>query len=175
MPPTPTFTPFIINTPTSTPTPLPRPITLSGRVRTLFGGQPIPDALISANGITTTTDQSGRYELGLPGSGLYNIDCNAENFRSFSTTLLLVRDQELNIRLFPGSNPTPTPTPVLYSISGFVFDENTFDLIEGAVVTIAGETKTTDSNGFYFFGSITPGEYTVRIEAPGYQVYTNDQ
>jgi hypothetical protein len=168
----PTFTPTPTRTPVPiTPAPTTRPVQLDGRVRTLFGGQPVSGAAVSANGFSITTSNNGRYELILPEAGLYTITASADGFRTFSTAALILRDLTLDIRLVPGSDPTPTPTPALYAISGYVYDETTFELIENAAITLAGQTTNTDANGFYFFASIPQGEHTLRIEAPGHPTY----
>ncbi|MFN2501788.1 MAG: beta-sandwich domain-containing protein, partial [Pyrinomonadaceae bacterium] len=61
------------------------------------------------------------------------------------------------------------------SVSGTVKDQNG-DLVAGATVTLrntnirTSRTITTDRDGNFFFGGVSPGEYSVRVLATGFSV-----
>jgi len=58
------------------------------------------------------------------------------------------------------------------SIQGTIFDSETGDLIEGALVTLDGASTTTDINGRYQFAGLDPGLYTLTISKVGYATRT---
>jgi Prealbumin-like fold domain len=73
--------------------------------------------------------------------------------------------------------PVVTAPPPPASVSGFVFDSTTGLGLAGATITITGTTTsgqnvsltvTTDSNGYYQFGNLAAGTYTLtETAAPG--------
>lgn len=167
----PTLAPSPTPTITLTPTPTTIPLRINGRIRTLFGGSPIEGAEIRIGEIIGFSDDEGKYEILLPTGGSFGVNVSAAGFRDFITTLRFNDSQQLNIRLRPGSDPSPTPTPKLISISGFIFDEETFDAVVNAEVEIAGRTAETDQNGFYFFADIIEGEHTLKISADEFEPF----
>jgi hypothetical protein len=75
--------------------------------------------------------------------------------------------------------PVVTAPPPPASISGFIFDSGSGLGLEGATITLTGTTAsgqnvtltlTTDSNGYYDFGNLAAGTYSIAETAapPGY-------
>ncbi len=95
--------------------------------------------------------------------GLTNIACNLSP-RRFGW---------LGAFLFVASLATAQTTVSTGSIEGTVSDP-TGAAVANATVTITGKatgqvyTKTTTSTGAYSSGSLIPGDYSVRVEAPGF-------
>jgi hypothetical protein len=54
------------------------------------------------------------------------------------------------------------------TLQGTVTDSATSAPINGATVTAGANTTTTTASGFYVFGEIAPGTYSVTASAPGY-------
>jgi uncharacterized lipoprotein YddW (UPF0748 family) len=72
--------------------------------------------------------------------------------------------------------PMPWKTdPKQGHLKGFVLTAD-LDPLDGATVTVRGRGKTytraTDGTGFYALIGLPPGNYTVRVTAPGYQAQT---
>lgn len=81
----------------------------------------------------------------------------------------------------PAPTPTPTPTPapapvVTVSVAGVVSDANATPTraVGGATVRIGTRTTTTDGNGFYSFGGVTPGGVSIVVTAPNYNNATDN-
>lgn len=55
-------------------------------------------------------------------------------------------------------------------VDGYVFEgDNTTDIpLEGVVVTISGQTSTTDAGGYFSIDGLAPGDYIVTYEKEGY-------
>ena len=75
--------------------------------------------------------------------------------------------------------PTPSPTPIRGKgvVLGFVYDPDSEPFM-GVAVTIAGnnysDSTETDSNGYYEFGELEAGDYTLTYEKDGYVTQTMD-
>ena len=64
------------------------------------------------------------------------------------------------------------------SITGTVVDSITGFPLGGAIVTIVGPspgTATTGQNGKFVLNALVPGQYSLRIQLPGYQTTLSDQ
>lgn len=55
------------------------------------------------------------------------------------------------------------------TLSGKVIEASTNQPLANAVVSITGQTYTTGSDGTYFFGDLSEGEYSVEVSLSGYQ------
>ena len=66
--------------------------------------------------------------------------------------------------------PEPTPETVSYVLTGKVTDAMSYQGIEGATVTFAGGTATTDAKGYYTTSEqSTPFNTDVTFSAEGYK------
>ena len=176
--------------PTPTPTIRPgEPITITGLVRELVSGNLITGALVTFGDISTQSGEDGSYSVVLPGPGTYTIHVEASGFHPYDSTQDLLGIQEMTVRLrvidptptpsytptqtftpTPTSTATPTPTatPVPDSVYGIVYDRETFQPVEGAVVTIEGVSTATDSNGTYRLNGVPNGEHVFQVSSEGY-------
>ena len=105
---------------------------------------------------TTTTSSDGSYILDWLANGRYTIT-PSKNGYTFdpASEIITVSDNYIT-----GVDFTGTMIPLTSLISGTVSG----DVQEGVTVTLSGDnsdTTTTDSNGDYFFGGITDGNYTI--------------
>ena len=71
--------------------------------------------------------------------------------------------------------PEPTPETVSYVLTGKVTDAMSYQGIEGATVTFAGGTATTDAKGYYTTSEqSTPFNTDVTFSAEGYKDLVHD-
>ncbi|MBD3267172.1 PEGA domain-containing protein, partial [bacterium] len=185
--PTPTFTPRPTDTPTATltpthtptSTPTEIPVVLDGYVRSMFGGEPIPNAEIAAGEYETLTNHEGAYYLVLPSKGRYTLRLTADGYKDFSFEKNFRRSQTLNFRLFPlprtptptpTNTPTPSPTPINYvSVYGYVYDDTAWQMIRGATIQVGERETESKLLGFFILDEVEEGEYTIKVSKEGYE------
>ncbi len=69
----------------------------------------------------------------------------------------------------PSPQPSPSPSPGTALVQGIVHEAgNTSRRISGATVRVAGQTATTNSNGYYNV-RVSSGTHTITASASGYQ------
>lgn len=69
-----------------------------------------------------------------------------------------------------GGPPEPDDEePDEFTLEGSVADADGADPIHGAVITVGDEDVETDEDGRYAVDGLSDGEYTVTIEADGYE------
>ncbi len=87
------------------------------------------------------------------------------------------------VYLPPFQAPTATATDTasgLRPLNGTVRDGVTGNLLSGALVQLDGPTltspmkTTTDANGYFDFGNVAIGNYTLVVEAGGFVIYTQN-
>ena len=82
------------------------------------------------------------------------------------------------------------PRPFVGTVAGIIKDNESGLAVNGAVVTLDGQTCTTDTweslfhlystdpnllrNGFYYFEDVSPGTHQLQITAEGFDTYTTD-
>jgi N-acetylmuramoyl-L-alanine amidase len=82
------------------------------------------------------------------------------------------------------------PRPFAGTVVGIIKDIESGLAINGAIVTLDGQTDTTDTyeslfykystnpnqlrNGFYYFENIPPGSYQLQVTAPGFENYSTN-
>jgi CarboxypepD_reg-like domain len=69
------------------------------------------------------------------------------------------------------NNPTIPITK--YTLQGIVIDSENNNPVNGAIVTINGMEDSTGINGNFIFKNLSGGEYTLSINHPNYENYTN--
>ncbi len=144
-------------------------IDFTGRVTDDITSLPLPNVTIELSGSTdrsTTTNTAGEFEIADVEDGFYQVFLTRDGYESLSDTVTIAGESvERNYEM--------TAIVVSTIISGTVTDsDNSAVPIEGATVTLSGEASgqtTTDNQGFYQFSSVPPGQYTIAIDADGYQ------
>lgn len=112
----------------------------------------IPGVLVSISNNIVTTDSSGYFLLENIDPGEKQIYFSHESYIDCDTTINVIRDIEINVRLQKRLKK--------YKISGTVLDANDqlkIKTISGVEVTISGINATTDNSGFFLFENIDPG------------------
>jgi hypothetical protein len=137
--------------------------TIIGMVINASSGTPIPGAIVTADGMTSVTDNGGIYNISIA-PGTYNVTASATGYNSASANVTVVSGaiSTYNFTL------TPTvATPINGTIIGIVFNASSGVPIPGAIVTADGMSSVTGNGGFYNI-SIAPGTYNVTASATGY-------
>jgi len=121
---------------------------------------------------TTTTDDGGRYRLsGLP-PGTYTITCEVSGFQTWkSTSVRLGVGASMTLDIDLGVQPIVSE-PVMGEIRGTVLENNGKPVAGARVEIKTGDEysyhEKTDSEGAYSRAGLTPGLYTIYVEADGF-------
>jgi hypothetical protein len=151
--------------------------TISGYVRDNSTSEVIGGAVISVGGLTTTSNASGNYSLVVPQGDniIAAVKSGYENFvGNFSVNggnnLTFVINMTGKFVAVEGLNGTLLNNGTL---QGFATDNSTNTSLAGVVVTVAGESDTTESSGFY---NVTALEGTTNLVATksGYNAYFSE-
>lgn len=71
----------------------------------------------------------------------------------------------------PVSTPAPAPAPaptVTVTVAGVLTDANSSRAVGGATVRIGNNQSSTDGNGYFSIGGVTPGNVTITATASNY-------
>ncbi len=148
--------------------------TLYGYVTSTTNGNPIYNATVSVLGHTAQTDSQGYYNISfLSGVETHNVLALANGFDPTFTNITINSSHynfELNLTLSPatpGLNQTVNPT-----ISGYVRDNTTGDLLQSVIVYVGNSRAITDANGHYSISPVLPaGSNPLAAIKPEYENY----
>ena len=122
---------------------------------------PLAGVVISTNnGKTATTDTNGAYSFKDIADGTYVLTPTKSGY-AFSPSSLTVSRSSYNMR-----NQNFTAGPVYYSISGYVTDSTAAPAIGVTMTLQTGIQAVTDGMGYYEFGGLNAGVYTVTLASP---------
>lgn len=107
--PSPTFA--LLNTPTVTPTPRPKPVQITGIVKSKQNNMPISRAVVNFGKLAASTTLNGRYIITLPNQGKYSITVSVTGFETFSEEKEFLSNSVYDIVLTKLGTATPTKTP----------------------------------------------------------------
>jgi PKD repeat protein len=138
---------------------------LQGAVRSV-NGVAVAGATVSISGgvlsatFSATTSSSGSYNFGWVPVGTYTATVSASGYGSNSASAAINTGQTttLNVSLSSGAAA---------SISGRVTSASDGHALAGATVSTGSATTTTDANGYYSFGSVAAGSYTLKASSTG--------
>lgn len=148
--------------------------TIRGTVRDAATGLPIPAALVQVFTIGTTipiasvqTDQQGRYII----SGLlpeeYRVVYSAPTYQSETFIFFLNPGETKTVDAELAKLPSRINGVVTDIVTGLPIQNATVTLfLEGTEIIVA--STTTDQDGNYLLGGLSPGNYNLRFEATGY-------
>ena len=148
--------------------------TISGTVTDSVSGDPIAGAMVLAidtvtfSSVFDSTDANGNYAFFGLGDGFYQVLVTADTYLpGFDSVTVSGSPAILNFKLMQAPA----------TISGTVRAEARTGQVplEGATITLAGPTTdetTSASNGFYAFGLLVPGDYTLIASADNYDADT---
>lgn len=147
--------------------------TVTGTGGVQIFGAAIEIRVTNANGVTIFslfTDPNGRFEADNLAPGSYTILASAANFQTAAATTAVTAGGSSAISLVLNSDPG--------SVQGTAADSVTKAAIIGASVNILDQhtflvgSTVTDSSGSFRVNSLSPGNYTVVIQASNYQSST---
>lgn len=75
-------------------------VTLRGRVIEKWTGRPLEGILVTADGVTAITNANGMFEMVLE-VGTYTINAMHRDYETFTETMSLAADTEVEIELVP--------------------------------------------------------------------------
>lgn len=137
--------------------------TLSGWVRSDLTGNTIPNATVQIGGQQVLSDLDGSYQLEELGIGRQLVTCSAENHVSLTETFDIVAgSNSLDFNLVPSVG----------SVSGYLQDALTDSALGGRIISLGGETTTTDGMGFYTFVNVSVGQHLLEVDLDDYQSYS---
>lgn len=131
----------------------------------------------------THTDGTATFDVV---TGTYSFSVDKTDYKSYPNELLTVgKDIQKTIRLDPIStdggggtdggttdNGTTDETGE-NSLDVQVYDDSTWDIVEGALVTVGDQVGTTDASGYVTLQFTEAKEYDISVTAIGYQDYSN--
>jgi hypothetical protein len=123
---------------------------------------PIEGAVVSLNGNSNTTNAQGEVIFLEVNPGVYSYTVDADEFIPQQGTVVVDMDKTINITLEPEGQP--------FTVT-FIIKNNQQVNIEGAVVSLNGDTETTNHNGEAIFYEVQPGIYDYTVEATTYITY----
>lgn len=132
---------------------------MAGRVIDSAMNEEVPNAVVTIQGRSATSDFKGLYALtGLTG-GPQEVTVTCEGFLPWSGTVTLAAGT-ITPRDFYIAPPS--------HVEGTVWDGNTNRPIPGASVTVGQTTRTCDANGHYVIDDVAAGVQTMQASAQGY-------
>jgi len=123
---------------------------------------PIEGAIVSLNGSSNTTNAQGEVIFLEVNPGVYSYTVDADEFIPQQGTVVVDMDKTIYVTLDPEEQP--------FTIT-FIIKNNHQANIEGAVVSLNGDSETTTQNGEAIFYEVAPGIYDYTVEADTYITY----
>jgi len=140
--------------------------TLGGVVQAWdINGPPLEGALVSIAGKTATTGSAGNFSI--PGilPGTYTLTISKAGYTTYTNPAFVLNFSQRSLFLLTG--------PPL-SISGKVLiGSPTGPALEGASVSLAGQTALTDSAGAFSLAGLQGGTYALSVSKQGYNFSVN--
>lgn len=148
---------------------------IMGRVLDKESGDPVEGALVRIVGgdISTTTSRSGDYIVREIPSGDVTLTVSKSGYETLTRIVALTADSVLEIDFDLVRDVKKG------SVSGRVIDAIRYSSVNGAMITISSESgfdeiQETLTDGLFSFSNLTPGTYSVAIEAPGFESRIRD-
>ncbi len=138
--------------------------TIRGRVTQASTGAALASVTIKANGLTTTTNSNGEYQINDVPPGTVTLSASRSGYTTVSATAevtaggIVVFSPQLTYAGWP-------------SLHGTITDAITGDPIAGVQVALSGansKTATTSSSGAYSLSSLNEGATTITVTYAGY-------
>jgi hypothetical protein len=117
---------------------------------------------VEAGGVSTTTDQSGAYQLQGVATGVHTLKASRPDFEAHEQSIDVQKDQTTDLDIFL------TPSAVASSLSGVVREEKSGNPVPDVEVAVAGLHGFTDAEGRYQIPDVPPGSYEITAEKLGY-------
>ena len=143
----------------------PSTATLSGVVKNT-AGTPLKGVSIAVAGLSVLTDANGAYELAAIPAAYANVKASLTGYSDISVLVNFEAGKNYLFSPVMGSNPTYA------SLQGKVVDALTGAPIAGATLTLGGLTRNSAADGAFTFQSLNPGNFTLTVDATGYQSVT---
>jgi hypothetical protein len=134
--------------------------TIAGTVKDT-SGNPIEGVSVTCSNYANVTHANGSYRLSNVLVGTYTVTVSKNGYQTSSQQgIIVVAGQTTNL------NFTLLPAPG--HIVGIVTDVSTGNPIEGAQVTVGGDSVSSNSSGGYSI-ELPVGTYTITVSASGYE------
>jgi hypothetical protein len=154
-------------------------VTVTGVVRDAASTRPLIGAVVSlkavGNARTTRTDETGTFTFSKVVPGAYSLSVRRLGYEQVNQTVdVRAEMQAADVSMTRVAMlDTVRVRATAQGIYGGVGTAKDLRPVAGAVVQIAGGSKTAvDSAGHFFIPIKSPGAYVLRAEAPGYEPYT---
>jgi hypothetical protein len=140
--------------------------TLGGIVQAWdMNGPPLEGALVTIAGKTATTDSVGNFSIPAIPAGTYTLTISKDGYNTYTNPAFVLNFNQRSLFLLTG--------PPL-SISGKVLiGSPTGPALEGASVSLAGQTALTDSTGAFSIKGLQGGTYALSVSRQGYNFSVN--
>ncbi|MDP8287798.1 MAG: S8 family serine peptidase, partial [Candidatus Electryonea clarkiae] len=139
--------------------------TVSGIIFNTFTEEPVEGAIIYVGVPRDTTDEDGYYELNNVHSGDKTVRIRRPHYYYFSEEMTIdPGDSEIDFEITP-----------LATLSGIIYDSETEEPVEGAVIAWKSYSDTTDAIGAYSLVDIRTSTDTLIIEAEHYFDYEDNE
>lgn len=136
---------------------------ISGHITESVTGDDIENVSVTATGTTTyvtSTDASGNYLFDNIDVDTYTLTTSHDDFQNASQANVSVTDGNTTTQNFVLTYKTGTYEGLVYDGTGAVVD--------GATVTINGQTDNTDATGAFSIPNLAPGVYTAVASKTNY-------
>lgn len=156
-------------------------VAVAGTVTDNATGDPIAGATVRIDGddtATTTTDSDGTYRVTGLATGELTLEADADGFRAKTATI--AADAGTKLDFSPALQPSDQPPEEDdgAGLRGVVVDSVERNAVEGATVTLSvdgdTQTTTTDKEGRFQFGDLTPSTVTIEIAADNFQTRSGE-
>lgn len=148
---------------------------IKGKVLELASNHPIQNVVITTTPATSsiTTDPEGLFLIDNVNPGSYTVSAKKNGYESATATIVVLKGLTATANMIlKAMDTSSTVTPG--SVEGIVRDGITGTAIEGVNISTdpATSTVTTDAEGKYSIGKITPGKIKVTASKSGYTPVT---
>lgn len=125
-------------------------------------GETVPNATVTIDGETYTTDENGQATVTLTENQSYSADVTADGYLTTTQPVSVTEDTELTV--------TISEEPTEYATTVEVVDENG-TAVAGALVAVNGDTYSTDQDGMVTV-NLPAGDYQFAATAQDFQEST---
>ena len=123
---------------------------------------PISGVGLSIAGLSATTTSDGKFSIKNIPVGTHTLVATKSDYESYQTSMDITENstQKVNIIM--------TSSILMKTLSGFVYNSETNQPVQGAKITLAQQIDYTDATGHYQIPNVPQGTYTIVAEKTGF-------